>query len=97
MNLADQIYEQVKFMPDSFASEVLNFIQFLKFKQTPTISQGPLPDANHVNWREANDNDGLLETLYLMQSPANAKWLQTGIEQHQRGEVQEIDVTPYLD
>jgi len=33
----------------------------------------------------------------IMQSPANAEWLQKGIEQHRRGEVQEIEVMSYLD
>ncbi len=87
MNIADHIYEQVKLMPDTVAGEVLNFIEFLEFRRKQSVFQG----QNHY------EDHSLLETFYLMQSPANAEWLQKGIEQHRRGEVQEIDVTPYLD
>jgi PHD/YefM family antitoxin component YafN of YafNO toxin-antitoxin module len=97
MNIADHIYEHVKLMPDTVAREVLNFIEFLEVKQKPAASPGQNHDANHVSLRDANEDHSLLETLHLMQSPANAKWLQKGIEQHRRGEAQEIDVTPYLD
>jgi len=89
MNIADHIYEQVKLMPDTVAAEVLNFIEVLEFRRKPAVAvfQG----QNHL------DDHSFLETFYLMQSSANAEWLQKGIEQHRRGEVQEIDVTPYLD
>lgn len=39
----------------------------------------------------------LIETLYLLQSPNNANWLNQSITQHRQGKVREIDVTAYLD
>ncbi len=46
---------------------------------------------------DAVEYAGLMETLYLLSSPANAERLRTGMEQHRAGQVKEIDVTAYLD
>ncbi len=98
MNIADHIYEHVKIMPDTVASEVLNFIEFLELKQQLTVFQGQNEGVNHLSlMTDADEDNGLLETLYLTHNPANAKWLRKGIEQYRRGEVQEIDVASYLD
>jgi antitoxin YefM len=46
---------------------------------------------------DANDYNSLIETLYLLQNPANAERLRKGIEQHRQGQYQEIDVKAYMD
>ncbi len=46
---------------------------------------------------DANEYNSLMETLYLLQNPANAERLRKGIEQHRQGQYKEIDVTAYLD
>jgi antitoxin YefM len=46
---------------------------------------------------DAQEYNGLLETLYLLNNPINAERLQESISQHQRGLTKEIDVTTYLD
>jgi antitoxin YefM len=46
---------------------------------------------------DANDYNSLMETLYLLQNPANAERLYKGIEQHRQGQVREIDVKAYVD
>ena len=97
MNIADHIYEHVKLMPDTVASEVLNFIEFLELKQKLTVFQGQNEGVNYPGLTGADEDNGLLETLYLTHNPANAEWLRKGIEQYRRGEVQEIDVASYLD
>lgn len=98
MNIADHIYEHVKIMPDAVASEVLNFIEFLELKQQLAVFQNQNAGVNHLSLTGTDaQDDGLLETLYLTHSPANAEWLQKGIEQYRRGEVHEIDVASYLD
>jgi PHD/YefM family antitoxin component YafN of YafNO toxin-antitoxin module len=97
MNIADHIYEHVKIMPDTIASEVLNFIECLELKQQLTVFQNQNEGVNHLSLTGADEDNGLLETLYLTHSPANAEWLWKGIEQYRRGEVQEIDVASYLD
>jgi len=56
-------------MPDTVAGEVLNFIEFLEFRRKPAVFQG----QNHY------EDHSFLETFYLMQSPANAEWLQKEI------------------
>lgn len=45
----------------------------------------------------SQDYASLIETLYLLQNPANAERLRQGIEQHQQGRLKEIDVIAYLD
>ena len=46
---------------------------------------------------DANDYNSLIETLYLLQNPANAERLRKGIEQHRQGQYREIDVKAYMD
>ncbi|EDN65896.1 protein containing DUF172 [Beggiatoa sp. PS] len=46
---------------------------------------------------DANDYNSLMETLYLLQNPANAERLRKGIEQHRQGQYREIDVKAYMD
>ncbi len=46
---------------------------------------------------DANDYNSLMETLYLLQNPANAERLRKGIEQHRQGQMREIDVKAYVD
>ncbi|HEW98661.1 MAG: type II toxin-antitoxin system Phd/YefM family antitoxin [Candidatus Parabeggiatoa sp. nov. 3] len=54
-------------------------------------------ESQSVVLLDANDYNGLMETLYLLQNPANAERLRKGIEQHRQGQYKEIDVTAYLD
>ncbi|GAB6042321.1 type II toxin-antitoxin system Phd/YefM family antitoxin [Endothiovibrio diazotrophicus] len=46
---------------------------------------------------DAADYASIVETLYLVRSPANAERLAKGMEQHRKGERKEIDVAAYLD
>jgi antitoxin YefM len=46
---------------------------------------------------DAKEYNSLIETLYLLSSPANADRLREGIAQHQQGLIKEIDVKAYLD
>jgi len=46
---------------------------------------------------DAKEYSSLIETLYLLNNPHNAKRLREGILQHQQGLVKEIDVKTYLD
>ena len=46
---------------------------------------------------DANDYNSLIETLYLLQNPANSERLCKGIEQHRQGQYREIDVKAYVD
>ena len=46
---------------------------------------------------DADDYAGIMETLHLLGSEANANRLLEGIQQHKRGHAREIDVTTYLD
>ena len=46
---------------------------------------------------DAEDYESIIETLYLVRSPANAQRLAEGMAQHRKGERKEIDVTAYLD
>ncbi len=41
---------------------------------------------------DGEDYRSLTETLYLLQSPANAERLRRGMEQHRQGKFREIDV-----
>ncbi|KHD09132.1 hypothetical protein PN36_23225 [Candidatus Thiomargarita nelsonii] len=41
-------------------------------------------------------DDAEVETLYLLQNPANAERLSKGIEQHRQGEYREIDVKAFF-
>ena len=54
-------------------------------------------ESQSVILLDAHDYNSLLETLYLLQNPANAERLRKGIEQHRQGQYKEIDVTTYLD
>jgi hypothetical protein len=48
MTIADEIYLQVKILPESMAREVLTFIEFLQFKANP-----PNPvTGSHDRWQE---------------------------------------------
>lgn len=46
---------------------------------------------------DAAEYRSLMETLHLLQSPANAERLRKGMKQHQDGSAKEINVAAYLD
>ena len=46
---------------------------------------------------DADDYESLMETLFLLRSPANAKRLREGMRQHRQGQVKSIDAKAYLD
>jgi antitoxin YefM len=54
-------------------------------------------NQNHEVISVVRNDNSLMETLYLLQNPANAERLRKGIEQHRQGEYREIDVKAYLD
>ncbi|WP_295384538.1 type II toxin-antitoxin system Phd/YefM family antitoxin [uncultured Thiodictyon sp.] len=46
---------------------------------------------------DGEDYRSIMETLYLLQDPANAQHLKLGMRQHQDGQRLTIDVATYLD
>lgn len=46
---------------------------------------------------DAEEYSSLIETLYLLSNATNANRLREGMQQHQQGQVKEIDVTAYSD
>jgi antitoxin YefM len=46
---------------------------------------------------DADEYFSLMETIYLLRSPANADRLREGIRQHREGQRKTIDVNAYLD
>lgn len=46
---------------------------------------------------DGEDYRNIIETLYLIQNPANAERLTLGMRQHQDGQRRTIDVEAYLD
>lgn len=46
---------------------------------------------------DADDYLGLLDTLALLRTPANAERMAEGMRQHRSGQRRTIDVTAYLD
>ena len=56
--LADEIYEAVNRLPDSYAREALNFVEFLAKKIKYTDQQGNnLIQAQEISMRHVWDND----------------------------------------
>jgi antitoxin YefM len=49
--------------------------------------------AQEIVILDAKEYSSLIETLYLLSTPANADRLREGISQHKQGQVREIDVT----
>jgi antitoxin YefM len=46
---------------------------------------------------DGEDYRSIVETLYLVQNPANAERLKLGMRQHQEGQRRTVDVDAYLD
>ncbi len=46
---------------------------------------------------DGEDYRSIMETLYLVQNPANAERLRLGMRQHQEGQRRVVDVEAYLD
>jgi len=46
---------------------------------------------------DADEYNSIMETFFLLRSPANAERLREGIHQHRQGQVKTIDVEAYLD
>ena len=46
---------------------------------------------------DGEDYRSIVETLYLVQNPANAERLKLGMRQHQEGQRRTVDVEAYLD
>jgi len=46
---------------------------------------------------DADEYNSLMETFYLLRSPANAERLREGIRQYNEGQRKTIDVKAYLD
>ncbi len=46
---------------------------------------------------DGDEYRSVMETFYLLRSPANAERLRQGIQQHKEGKVRSIDVETYLD
>jgi antitoxin YefM len=46
---------------------------------------------------DGEDYRSIMETLYLVQNPANAERLKLGMRQHQEGQRRTVDVEAYLD
>ena len=46
---------------------------------------------------DGDEYRSVMETFYLLRSPANAERLRQGIQQHKEGKTKSIDVEAYLD
>jgi antitoxin YefM len=46
---------------------------------------------------DADEYKSIMETFFLLRSPANAERLREGLRQHRQGQVKTIDVEAYLD
>jgi len=46
---------------------------------------------------DGDEYRSVMETFYLLRTPANAERLRMGIEQHKKGKIKSIDVEAYLD
>lgn len=54
-------------------------------------------DGREVIVVDADEYRSVMETFYLLRSPANAEDLRRGIRQHKEGKVKSVDVEAYLD
>ena len=55
------------------------------------------PDGREVVLLDGDDYRSIMETLYLVQNPANAERLRLGMDQHREGQRRTADVEAYLD
>jgi len=46
---------------------------------------------------DGDEYRSVMETFYLLRTPANAERLRMGIEQHKKGKIKSIDAEAYLD
>ena len=56
-----------------------------------------MDEGREVILVDGDEYRSVMETFYLLRSPANAERLRQGIQQHKEGKVKSIDVEAYLD
>ena len=56
-----------------------------------------MDEGREVILVDGDEYRSVMETFYLLRSPANAERLQQGIQQHKEGKTKSIDVEAYLD
>ena len=56
-----------------------------------------MDEGREVVLVDGDEYRSVMETFYLLRSPANAERLRQGIQQHREGKTKSIDVEAYLD
>jgi antitoxin YefM len=56
-----------------------------------------MDEGQEVILVDGDEYRSVMETFYLLRSPANAERLRQGIQQHKEGKTKSIDVEAYLD
>ncbi len=56
-----------------------------------------MDEGREVILVDGDEYRSVMETFYLLRSPANAERLRQGIQQHKEGKTKSIDVDAYLD
>lgn len=56
-----------------------------------------MDEGREVILVDGDEYRSVMETFYLLRSPANAEHLRQGIQQHKAGKTKRIDVEAYLD
>ncbi|GAI54800.1 unnamed protein product [marine sediment metagenome] len=56
-----------------------------------------MDEGREVILVDGDEYRSVMETFYLLRSPANAERLRKGIQQHKEGKTKSIDVEAYLD
>jgi len=56
-----------------------------------------MDEGREVILVDGDEYRSVMETFYLLRSPANAERLRQGINQHKEGKTKSIDVEAYLD
>jgi antitoxin YefM len=56
-----------------------------------------MDEGREVILVDGDEYRSVMETFYLLRSPANAERLRQGIQQHKEGKTKTVDVETYLD
>ena len=80
---------------DEFEKELRNVFARVADDQEPVSVM--MSEGREVILVDGAEYRSVMETFYLLRSPANAERLRRGIQQHKEGKKRLVDVTAYLD
>jgi len=80
---------------DEFEKKLRNVLTRVADDQEPVSVM--MDEGREVILADGAEYRSVMETFYLLRSPANAERLRTGIGQHKEGKKRLVDVTAYLD